>query len=41
MISTAQYLLLLIEEIKFVEIDLSIVWESSLGFGVFVSVENS
>jgi hypothetical protein len=41
MISTTQHFLLLIEEIKFMEIDLSIVWESTLGFGVFVSVENS
>ena len=41
MISTSQYFLLLIEEIEFVKIDLSIVWEGSLGLGVLVSVENS
>ena len=41
MISTTQYFLLLIEEIEFVKIDLSIVWESSLRLGVLVSVENS
>jgi len=41
MISTAQHFLLLVEEIEFVEIDLSIVWEASLRLGVFVRVENS
>jgi len=41
MISTREHFLLLVEEIKFVKIDLSIVWEGSLGLGVLVSVENS
>lgn len=41
MISSREHFLLLIEEIEFVKIDLSIVWESSLGLGVLVSVENS
>lgn len=40
MITTAQHFLLLVEEIEFMEVDLSIVWESSLSLGVFVSVEN-
>ena len=41
MISTREHFLLLVEEIKFVKIDQSIVWEGSLGLGVLVSVENS
>jgi len=41
MVSTREHFLLLIEEIEFVEIDLSIVWESSLSLGVLVSVKHS
>jgi len=41
MVSTREHFLLLVEEIEFVKIDLSIVWESSLSLGVLVSVKHS
>jgi hypothetical protein len=40
-VTSAQNFLLLVEEVKLVEVDLRVVWECSLLFAVFMSVEYS